>query len=57
MRIIKDANNMSAKQMADYWKSRHGADAFVQFTQVLVFMESLGTATPYFYKVKEFLSK
>jgi hypothetical protein len=57
MRIIKEANNMSAKQMADYWKSRHGADALVQFTQVLVFMESLGTATPYFYKVKEFLSK
>jgi hypothetical protein len=57
MRIIKDANNMSAKQMADYWKSRHGADAFVQFSQVLVFMESLGKATPYFYKVRDLLSQ
>jgi hypothetical protein len=57
MKIIKEANNMSAKQMADYWKSRHGADALVQFSQVLVFMESLGKATPYFYKVKTLLSK
>lgn len=57
MRIIKESQTLSPRQMADSWKARHGADALVQFKQVAVFLESQGKMNDYFKKVIGYLSK
>lgn len=57
MRIIKESQVLSSKEMADSWKARHGADALVQFKQVAVFLESQGKMNDYFKKVIGYLSK
>ena len=57
MRIIKESQILSSKEMADSWKARHGADALVQFKQVAVFLEAQGKMNDYFKKVIDHLSK
>ena len=57
MEIIKRSKKITANQMADLFKHRHGEDALNQYQQVLVFLESNSMTNDYFYKVYNILSK
>lgn len=57
MEIIERSKKITANQMADLFKKRHGADALIQYQQVLVFLESNSMTNDYFYKVYSILSK
>lgn len=57
MEIIERSKKITANQMANLFKKRHGANALVQYQQVLVFLESNSMTNDYFYKVYSILSK
>jgi len=57
MEIIKKSKKITANQMADLFKQRHGQDALIQYQQVLVFLESNSMTNDYFYKVYNILSQ
>lgn len=57
MEIIKRSKKITANQMADLFKQRHGQDALIQYQQVLVFLESNSMTNDYFYKVYNILSQ
>ena len=57
MEIIKRSKKITANQMADLFKQRHGEDALIQYQQVLLFLESNSMTNDYFYKVYNILSK
>ena len=57
MEIIKRSKKITANEMANLFKQRHGQDALIQYQQVLVFLESNSMTNDYFYKVYNILSK